>query len=65
MEFERYAFDEIPQVLGAPDDIGVWEGGRATYGDGPLMGVGLRSRFSLLRGEDAGGVPVDNRTINA
>jgi len=64
VEFERYAFDEIPQVVRTSDDIRVWVGGRATYGNGPPVGMGLRSRFSLLRGEDAGCVAVDNRTIN-
>jgi len=65
VEFERYAFDEIPQAFGTSDDIRVWEGGRATYGDGPPTGVGLGSRFSLLWGEDAGCVPVDSQTTNA
>jgi len=65
VKFERYAFDEIPQVVGTSDDIRVWVGGRATYGNGPPVGMGLRSRLSLLRGEDAGCVPVDNRTIDA
>ena len=65
MEFERYAFDKIPQVVGTSDDIRVRVGCRATYGNGPSVGMGLGGRFSLLWGEDAGCVPVDNRTINA
>ena len=65
MKFESYAFDEISQVVGASDDVRVRVGGRATYGDGPSMSMSLGSRFFLLRGEETGGISVDDWTVNA
>lgn len=65
MQFESYAFDEIPQVVGTSDDIRVWIGGRAAHGNRPSVRMGFGSRFSLLWSEDVGCVPVDNRTIDA
>lgn len=65
VQFEGYAFDEISQVVGASDSIRIRVGCCATYGDGPPMGVGVGSPFSLLWGENTGCVSIDNRTVNA
>lgn len=63
VQLKRHAFNEITQVVGTPDDIRVWAGSRATYGDGPFVRVARGSR--LLIGKKAGRVPVDNRTVYA
>ena len=63
MQLKRHAFNEITQVVGTSDDIRVWAGSRATYGDGPFVRVARGSR--LLIGKKAGRVPVDNRTVYA
>ena len=63
MQFERYALDEITQIIGTPDGVRVWAGGWATYGDRPFMGVTRGSRLVLV--EQTCGVPEDDWTVYA
>lgn len=63
MQFERYAFDEISQIIGTSDYLRVRVGGCATHSDRPFVRVASGSR--LLLGEKSSRVPEDNRTMYA
>lgn len=63
MQLKRHAFNEITQVVGTSDDIGVWAGSRATHSDGPFVRMARGGR--PLIGKKTGRVPVDNRTVYA
>ena len=63
MQFERDALDEIAQIVGTANDIGVRGGGWAAHGDRPLVGVAFGSGLLLV--EKAGRVPEDNRAVYA
>jgi hypothetical protein len=59
VQLEGDAFDEVAQVVCAPDDFRVWCRRGAAHGDGPSVGVvGRREGLALFLGEHDRSVPV-------
>jgi hypothetical protein len=69
VKLERYAANEVAEVVCAPDDIRVLCGRGAAHRDGPTMGVLTRGMgFAFFGGQNDGGVsiyegPVDRESL--
>jgi hypothetical protein len=65
VKLERYAANEIAEVVRAPDDIRVLCGRGAAHRDGPTMGVLTRGMgFAFFGGQNDGGVSIYEGSVD-